>query len=128
MPQPAPPAPPPEVEAYLQAQSPAAQEQLRALRAQILALRPKAVEGMSYGMPAIRLHGKAVAGYQATRQGASYYPHSGQTLDQLGAALAGFGRTKSALHLPKETTLPEALLALLLDTREAEILAGLKRS
>ncbi len=94
---------------------------LERLRRTILAIVPDAVECVSYGMPAFRVDGGVVAGFQATSSGCSYYPFSGSTLDDLGDALAGFSRTKSALHLDAARPLPATLVRGLLRARVAEL-------
>ncbi len=102
---------------------------LERLRATILAAVPDAVECISYGMPAFRVGGRVVAGFQATSGGCSYYPFSGSTLDALGGALAGFSRTRSALHFGVDRPLPASLVRKLLRTRLAELpRAGSRRS
>lgn len=94
---------------------------LQALRATILAAVPGAEECISYGMPAFRVAGGVVAGFQATARGCSYYPFSGSTLDALGPALHGFARTKSALQFDAARPLPAPLVGKLLETRLAEL-------
>jgi len=94
---------------------------LERLRAAIHAAVPGAVECISYGMPAFRVDGRVVAGFQATARGGSFYPFSGSTLDALGDALDGFSRTKSALHFTGDAPLPAALVRKLLRARVAEI-------
>lgn len=94
---------------------------LEELRQMIRQLVPDAEECISYSMPAFRWQGKVIGGFAATRAGGSYYPFSGTTLDTLGDALAGYGRTKSGLHFTHENPLPRALVRRLLDARKVEI-------
>ncbi len=100
---------------------------LERLRRTIVAALPDAVECISYGMPAFRVDGRVVAGFQATARGGSYYPFSGSTLDGLADALEGFSRTKSALHFEARRPVPAALVKRLLRARRAE-LPGAKKS
>jgi uncharacterized protein YdhG (YjbR/CyaY superfamily) len=100
---------------------------LERLRETIRAAVPEAVECISYGMPAFRLDGRVVAGFQATSRGCSYYPFSGATLDALGDALDGFSRTKSALHFDADRPLAEALVRKLVRARLAEVGAATGR-
>ena len=93
---------------------------LQALRATILAAVPGAEECISYGMPAFRVAGGVVAGFQATARGCSYYPFSGSTLDTLGDALERFVRTKSALHFAADRPPSAALIRRLVRARLAE--------
>jgi uncharacterized protein YdhG (YjbR/CyaY superfamily) len=94
---------------------------LERLRRTIRAAARDAIECISYGMPAFRVGGRVVAGFQATARGGSYYPFSGSTLDALGDALAGFGRTKSAIHFTVDAPLPPALVRKLVRARIAEL-------
>jgi uncharacterized protein YdhG (YjbR/CyaY superfamily) len=94
---------------------------LARLRGTILAVVPDAVECISYGIPAFRVGGRVIAGFQARSIGCSYYPFSGSTLDGLGDALAGFSRTKSALHFDAGRPLSAALVRKLIHARLAEL-------
>jgi uncharacterized protein YdhG (YjbR/CyaY superfamily) len=94
---------------------------LERLRRTIRAAVPDAVECISYGMPAFRVGGRVVAGFQATARGGSYYPFSGSTLDALGSALDGMSRTKSALHFDADRPPSAALVRKLLRARLAEL-------
>ncbi len=98
------------------------------LRRAILAAAPGAQECISYGMPAFRLPGGVVAGFQATAKGCSYYPFSGTTLDSLGSTLDGFERTKSALHFDAERPLTPVLVRRLLRARLAELAGAAPRA
>lgn len=94
---------------------------LERLRRTIRSVVPGAVECISYGMPAFRVDGRVVAGFQATSRGGSYYPFSGSALDALGDALDGFSRTLSALHFTADAPLPAALVRKLVRARLAEL-------
>ncbi len=93
---------------------------LDALRKTIRAIVPRAEECISYRMPAFRLDGRVIAGFQATAKGCSYYPFSGRTLRTLAEDLEGYGKTKSALHFRPEEPLPTALVRRLIEARLAE--------
>jgi uncharacterized protein YdhG (YjbR/CyaY superfamily) len=90
------------------------------LRKTIRSIVPAAEECISYGMPAFRLDGRVVAGFQATAKGCSYYPFSGSTLRTLSGDLRGYDKTKSALHFHPEKPLPATLVRKLIKARIAE--------
>ncbi len=90
------------------------------LRKTIRAILPKAEECISYGMPAFRLDGRVVAGFNATSKGCSYYPFSGTTLRTLARELKAYGGTKSALHFDPSQPLPATLVRKLVKARIAE--------
>lgn len=94
------------------------------LRAKIRSVVPEAEECISYGMPAFRLPGGVVAGFQATRTGGSYYPHSGSTLATVARFVRAYSQTKSALHFTADEPLPSALVRRLIAARRAEMKAS----
>ena len=94
---------------------------LEDLRAKIRSLVPDAEECISYGMPAFRLPGGVVAGFQATKNGGSYYPFSGSTLASVARFVRTYGQTKSALHFLPDKPLPLTLVRRLIKARMAEI-------
>lgn len=94
---------------------------LEDLRAKIRSVVPDAEECISYGMPAFRLHGAVVAGFQATKNGGSYYPFSGSTLAAVARFVRAYEHTKSALHFSPHKPLPITLVRRLIKARLAEI-------
>lgn len=118
---------PASIDAYLETLDDERRLLLTRLRRTIRAVLPGAVECFSYGMPAFRVDGVVVAGFQATSRGGSYYPFSGSTLDALGDALAGFSRTKSALHFDAQRLVPVALVRRLVRARLAELTPAAER-
>ena len=94
---------------------------LEDLRAKIRSVVPDAEECISYGMPAFRLPGGVVAGFQATKKGGSYYPFSGSTLATVARFICAYDQTKSALHFWPDTPLPLTLVRRLIKARMAEI-------
>jgi uncharacterized protein YdhG (YjbR/CyaY superfamily) len=72
-------------------------------------------------MPAFKLRGKVIAGFAAFTNHLTYVPHSGSVLGELTDELAGYRRTKSALHFPVDRALPKALVRKLIEARLAEV-------
>jgi uncharacterized protein YdhG (YjbR/CyaY superfamily) len=102
---------------------------LEDLRAKIRSVVPDAEECISYGMPAFRVEGGVVAGFQATKKGGSYYPFSGSTLGTLARFVGAYEQTKSALHFVPEKPLPMTVVRRLIKARITEIKeAQVKRS
>jgi len=108
------------IDDYLAALPADRREALEKLRKTIKAIAPDVEECISYSMPAFRIGGHVVAGFQATTKGCSYYPFSGRTLATLAADLADYDQTKSALHFDPKRPLPKALVRKLLTARRAE--------
>lgn len=94
---------------------------LQALRQTIHELVPEVIECISYSMPAFRFRGKVIAGFLATKAGASYFPFSGTTLGTLASVLAGRSQTKSGLHFTADQPLSRELVNTLLQARIAEL-------
>lgn len=111
------------IDGYLQTLPADRQTLLQTLRTQIRSIVPNAEECISYGMPAFRIKGGVVAGFQATKTGASYYPFSGTTLATVAAHTRKYSQTKSALHFNAAAPLPLALVRTLITARKNEIAA-----
>jgi uncharacterized protein YdhG (YjbR/CyaY superfamily) len=94
---------------------------LQQLRQCVLDVIPDAEECISYGLPAFKVQGKAVAGFGAFKNHLSYLPHSGSVLPALAADLAGFESTKGSLHFPVDQPLPPELVSKLVTTRLREL-------
>ena len=108
------------IDAYLSTVKGERRAALDAMRKTIRSIVPDAEECISYGIPAFRLDGRIVAGFQATATGCSYYPFSGTTLGTLQRELKAYSGTKSAVHFAPDRPLPVALVRKLIRTRIAE--------
>jgi uncharacterized protein YdhG (YjbR/CyaY superfamily) len=109
-----------EIDVYLAKVTGDKRTALDKLRKTIRSIVPKAEECISYRMPAFRVDGTVVAGFQATAKGCSYYPFSGTTLRTLAGDLRGYDKTKSALHFSPDQPLPATLVRKLIKARIAE--------
>ena len=96
---------------------------LEALRRTILEVVPDAEQCISYGMPAFKVGGKAVAGFAAFKHHLSYFPHSGTVLPELSEETAGYASTKGTLRFAVDAPLPAALVEKLIAVRLAELSA-----
>lgn len=110
-----------EIDAYLAGLPEPKRSTLEAVRRAIRAVVPDAEEVISYGMPAFAVHGKVVAGFAAFQHHLAYLPHSGQVLDDLGDALAGYERTAGSLHFPVDQPLPDDLVRRLVEAKLARL-------
>ena len=75
---------------YLKGQPRPQRDTLRAIAATLADLLPGAEPCISYGMPAFKADGVAVAGFAGFAHHCSYFPHSGSVIPALGARLAAF--------------------------------------
>ena len=110
-----------EVDNYLAELDDTKRATLQELRRTLLDLLPDAEETISYGMPAYKVKGKAIAGFAAFKNHLSYLPHSGAVLDKLADELASYESTKGSLHFPVDQPLPRALVSQLVQVRLAEV-------
>jgi uncharacterized protein YdhG (YjbR/CyaY superfamily) len=99
---------------------------LQQLRQTILSIIPDANEGIAYGMPAFRLHGKVIAGFAAFKNHLSYVPHSGSVIPQLSDEVAGYESTPGSLHFPVDRPLPKTLVRKLIAARLNQVRAPSK--
>ena len=110
-----------DVEKYLSAVPEPQQSTLRALRTTIKALLPLGEDAMSYGVPAVKLNGKAIAGYATAKNHCSYFPHSGQIIDDLSADLAQYNFSKGTLRFAIDKPLPKTLVKKLIRARLSQL-------
>lgn len=116
------------VDAYLAALPPDQRDALADLRARLKALLPDHLEVMSYAMPGFRQpgpKGKMVVGYAAFARHLGLYPHSGTVIPEIDCA--PFKTSKSGVLFTPDRPLPDALLRHIIETRQAELLAGYGR-
>lgn len=90
---------------------------LTRLRETLRGILPDAAETMSYGMPAFKVGGKAVAGYAYYKEHCSYFPHSGDVLPEHADELESYSWTKGTLRFPIDQPLPKSLVKRLVETR-----------
>lgn len=94
---------------------------LQRVRKNIQSIIPEAKEGVSYGMPAFLVNGKAVAALLAGKNHCSYFPMSGRVVAALAKELKGYDTSKGTIHFPSDKPLPTALVRKLIKARLAEI-------
>lgn len=105
-----------EVDTYLAGFSGPGLAAATTLRNRLLALLPTGEEGMSYGMPVIKVSGKAIAGWAINKAHIGYYPHSSMVIDKV-LGLDDYKKSKGALQIPFDKPLPDAQLAELVAVR-----------
>lgn len=94
---------------------------LEKLRAMLQELLPGADEGLSYGVPAVKVNGKPVAGYAAFKNHCSYFPHSGSILQEIADELSSYDWSKGTLKFPTDEPPPGDLVRLLVELRLEQI-------
>ena len=110
-----------DIDAYLTHLANPKRVTLEQLRADIMSIVPEAEEGMSYSVPAFRLHGKLIAGFSAASKHLSYLPHSGTVLESIQEKLGDYKWSKGALKFPVDQPLPKELIEALIAARRSEL-------
>lgn len=112
---------PTDIDAYLAKVPEPQRSTLSQLRQTLRRLLPEATEGISYGVPCLKVDGKAVAGFAAYSGHNSYLPMSGTVLTTVAGDVRAYETSKGALKFALDTPLPEALVRTLITARLAEI-------
>ena len=97
---------------------------LSALHLTLRELLPDAEECISYNMPCFKAGGVAVSGFDGFKNHCSYFPHSGNVVQQVSGIPAWCTvASKGTLQFPIDRPLPKALVRKLVKARLAEIAA-----
>ena len=113
------------ITAYLATLPQPQRDTLTALRAKLRDLLPDATECISYNMPCFKMGGVAVAGFDGFKHHCSYFPHSGNVVQQVSGIPAWCTvASKGTLQFPVDRPLPKALVRKLVRARLGEIAAN----
>ncbi len=93
---------------------------LNKLRKAIRAAAPKAVECISYGVPAFRLEGKFLVGFGAGANHCSFYS-GGTPLKAFQRELKNYDLSKGTIRFPADKPLPATLVRKLVKVRIAVV-------
>lgn len=108
------------VEEYLAAAPEPQRSTLTQLRSMLASILPKAEEGISYGVPAFKVGGRAVAGYAHAKRHCSYFPHFGSVLQQIEPELLeSYEWSRGTLRFPVDKVPEEMLVRRLVEIRLA---------
>lgn len=114
------PMPSAEIDAYLANLEEPKRSTLQLLRQTILEVIPEAEEGISYKLPAFRIHGKVVAGFAAFKNHLSYLPHSGSVFSELKEEVSPYRTSSGALQFAVDGPLPKDVVERLIAVRVAQ--------
>ena len=90
---------------------------LQELRTMLKKILPDGEEKIHYGVPAIQINGKSIAGYASAKKHCSYFPHSGALFEPLAELLTKYDYSKGTLHFPIDKCLPITLVRKLVKAR-----------
>lgn len=84
-------------------------------------LVPDATEGMSYGMPALKLDGKPVVAAVAAAKHLSIFPFSGAVVEAVADRLEGYSLSKGTIRFTAGHPVPDDVVEDIVRLRIAEI-------
>lgn len=93
---------------------------LHKVKATIEKAAPKAVAGISYGMPAYKLNEKPLAYFAANKNHVGFYPTS-SPINEFKDQLVKFKTSKGAVQFPYDQTLPVGLVTKMVKFRAKQI-------
>lgn len=88
---------------------------------------PDAVEGVGYGMPALRYRDKPLLAVMEAKAHIGVYPFSPAVIDRSADALEGFDRAKGTIRFTADRPLPDDVVRTLVSLRRDEIDAASAR-
>lgn len=88
---------------------------------------PDAVEGVGYGMPALRYREKPLLSVMQAKAHLGLYPFSPAVIESVGDRLGGFDTAKGTIRFTPEHPLPDDVVADLVRLRRDEIDAAAGR-
>ena len=109
-----------DVRHYIKSFSPQIQKLLRQLQKTIKATAPKAVESISYCMPAYKLNDKPLAYFTAFQTHIGFYP-TASGIKNFAKDLAKYDVSKGTIRLSLDKPLPLALIKKIIKFRAVEI-------
>lgn len=84
-------------------------------------LAPDAVDGVSYGLPTLKVNGSPLIAVAASAQHLSVFPFSPAAIDEVRAHLEGFSLSKGTIRFTPDHPVPDAVLERIVAARLAEI-------
>ena len=106
------------VDEYFQLIPEEVRTEMDALRSMLLRLVPEAEEGISYGMPCIKLNGILVY-YACHKKHIGFYPFP-NVIKVFSKKLEGYETSKGAIQFPHGKTVPVELIQEIIEFRIAE--------
>ena len=82
---------------------------------------PDAVEGVGYGMPALRYRDKPLLSVMQAKAHIGLYPFSPAVIESVTDELEGFDRAKGTIRFTPQHPLPDALVRRIVSGRRDEI-------
>lgn len=117
---------PKSVDDYIDVQPEPVRQKLEQVRAAIRKAVPEAVEGIGYGMPGYKLHGKPMLYFAGFKEHYSLFAASGTFFGALQDELRGYKLRKGTVQFPIEEPVPVKLISRIAKLRAEGIAASIK--
>ena len=108
------------VTTYLATLQPDVRRAVRGLRVAIRAAAPGAVDGISYGIPCVKIDGRPVVWYAGWKQHTSMYPIGATLLHAHGIDSKGYAISKGTIKFPLTSPPTPAFVKRLVKARLAQ--------
>jgi uncharacterized protein YdhG (YjbR/CyaY superfamily) len=118
---------PKSVDEYIAAQPEAVRPKLEQVRAVIRKAVPAALEGIGYGIPGYKLHGKPMLYFGGFKDHYSLFAASGTFFAALEDELRGYDLRKGTVHFPLTKPVPVKLISRIAKLRASGIDATAKK-
>jgi uncharacterized protein YdhG (YjbR/CyaY superfamily) len=92
------------------------------------AIVPEAVDGLGYGMPALRYRDRPLLSVVPARHHIGLYPFSGAIVDAVAGRLSGYSFAKGTIRFTPDHPLPDDLIEEIVRLRRDEIDGAAEKS
>jgi uncharacterized protein YdhG (YjbR/CyaY superfamily) len=120
--------PPKSVDDYISVQPEAVRRKLEQVRTAIRKAVPDAAEGIGYGMPGYKLHGKPMLYFAGFKEHYSLFAASGTFFSTLADELRGYQLSKGTIRFPLDKPVPGKLIGRIAKLRAQGIVASAKKA
>jgi uncharacterized protein YdhG (YjbR/CyaY superfamily) len=84
-------------------------------------LEPQAEEGLSYGLPALKLQGRPLIGFGLNKDSMSLYPFSPKIIESIKEELTSFECSKGVVRFTEENPMTGEIIALVINLRKEQL-------
>jgi len=84
-------------------------------------VEPGAEEGLSYGLPALKLHKRPLIGFSIAKNHMSVYPFSPKIIDDVKNDLTDFETSKGLVRFTRDHVIPKEIIEIMIQLRKLQI-------